>query len=138
MRLESVRVAVTLRRSTHGRCSTATQYRSGMLYKELTLLLVEDSLLDAELIVDQLERANFVVDCQRVQTESEYLSWLAESPDLILADSSLPQFDGLRALELLTQRNLNIPFILISGRIDKQFAIDVMRRGAYGYVLKNE
>ncbi|MBI5841868.1 MAG: PAS domain S-box protein [Chloroflexi bacterium] len=103
----------------------------------LRVLMLEDKLSDAELSVIELRKSGFEPDWQRVETEADYVNHLDPSLDLILADYSLPQFDGLRALQLLQQRGLDIPFILISGTIGEDIAVKAMKQGATDYLLKD-
>jgi len=103
----------------------------------LRLLIVEDSPPDAELIVHELRRSGFDLTWERVETEAGYLAQLENSPGIILADYALPQFSGLRALELLQQRGLSIPFIMVSGTIGEEAAAAVVKQGAADYVLKS-
>jgi len=114
--------------------SDNTPIQSG---SSLRVLLVEDAPSDAELVVLQLEEKGLRLDWQRVQSEPDYLAALDGLPDLILADWHLPQFDGLRALQLLQERGLDIPFIIVSGSIGEESAIDVMHQGASDYVFKD-
>ncbi len=103
----------------------------------LRVLILEDKLSDAELSVIELRKSGFAPDWQRVETESDYVNHLDSALDLILADYSLPQFDGLRALQLLQQRGLDIPFILISGTVGEDVAVEAMKQGAADYLLKD-
>lgn len=103
----------------------------------LRVLIVEDRPFDAELLATTLEGAGYRVTWSRVENESGYLSALDTAPDLILSDYSLPHFSGLRALALLQQRGLDIPFIIVSGTIDDEQAVSVMRAGADDYLLKD-
>ena len=103
----------------------------------LRLLIVEDYADDAELMVMRLEEEGFSPAWQRVETEEGYLKALEERPDLILADWKLPQFSGLRALELLKEQGLDIPFFLVSGSIGEEAAIDALHKGASDYILKD-
>ncbi|MGZ4731185.1 MAG: response regulator, partial [Terriglobales bacterium] len=103
----------------------------------LHALLVEDSADDAELMVHQLHQSGFDLTFDRVDTEADYLACLEKSPAIILADYALPQFSGLRALDLLQQRGLAIPFIVVSGTIGEEAAAAVMKQGAADYVLKS-
>ncbi len=103
----------------------------------LHALLVEDSPDDAELMLHELRQAGFDLTSNRVDTEAAYLDGLEKSPAIILADYSLPQFSGLRALELLQERGLNIPFIVVSGTIGEEAAAAVVKQGAADYVLKS-
>jgi response regulator RpfG family c-di-GMP phosphodiesterase len=106
--------------------------------KPLQVLIVEDQPDDAELMVIHLENEGFTVKWQRVQTKPDYLKALVEKPDLILADWSLPQFSGMQALELMNESGLNIPFILVSGSIGEEAAINAMHQGASDYILKDQ
>jgi starch phosphorylase len=103
----------------------------------LRVLMVEDSPADAELVVAELRRAGFDVSSKRVENESDYLEHLEDSPEIVLADYALPQFSGPRALELLQQQGLGIPFIVVSGTIGDEAAAAVMKQGASDYVLKD-
>ncbi len=103
----------------------------------LRVLIVEDTPDDAELMLLHLTAEGFQPDWTRVQTEATYLAALATSPDLILADWSLPQFSGLRALQLMRARGLDIPFVIVSGSIGEEAAIDALHQGADDYVLKD-
>src|SRR5262245_18433278 len=101
----------------------------------LTVLLVEDQHYDAELLVAELRRAGYQPQWQRVDTETAFLAHLNPMPDLIVADYTLPHFDGLRALDLLSARELDEPFILVSGSIGEEVAAAAMQRGAADYLL---
>jgi starch phosphorylase len=103
----------------------------------LHALLVEDSPDDAELMAHELRLSGFDLIWDRVDTEADYLAHLEKSPAIILADYSLPQFSGLRALELLQQRGLSIPFVVVSGTIGEEAAAAVVKQGAADYVLKS-
>lgn len=108
-----------------------------MTEKPLRVLIVEDNPTDAELVVRELKRAGFALEWRRVETEASYLARLDDKIDIVLSDYSLPQFDGLRALQLLKQRKLDIPFIIISGTIGEETAVAAMRDGADDYLLKD-
>ena len=103
----------------------------------LHALLVEDSPDDAELMAHELRQSGFDLTWDRVDSEADYLAHLEKSPAIILADYSLPQFSGLRALELLQQRGLSVPFIVVSGTIGEEAAAAVVKLGAADYVLKS-
>jgi two-component system cell cycle sensor histidine kinase/response regulator CckA len=105
--------------------------------EQLRVLLVEDSPTDAELVLRELRRAGWEPAWKRVETESDYLAQLDQGWQIILADYALPQFSGLRAVELLKQRELDIPIILVSGTIGEYTAVEAMRAGADDYVMKN-
>ena len=103
----------------------------------LKVLIAEDNPADAELVLRELRRAGFAPDWQRVETEADYLARLPAGYDLVLSDFQMPQFNGLRALELLKQSGLEIPFILVSGTIGEDTAVEAMRQGASDYLLKD-
>jgi PAS domain S-box-containing protein len=105
--------------------------------RPLRVLIVEDNVTDAELILRELRRAGFEPDANRVDTEADYLASLDSELDMILSDYSMPQFSGLRALELLKERKLEIPFILVSATIGEETAVTAMRSGAADYLLKD-
>jgi diguanylate cyclase (GGDEF)-like protein len=104
---------------------------------QLQMILVEDNVADAEIVRRHLKKTGLEFDIRRVQTESEMMQAFAEvQPSLIISDFSLPQFDGLRALELAVANSPNTPFIFVSGTIGEERAIDALRKGATDYVLK--
>ena len=105
--------------------------------KPLRVVLLEDQPADAELILHALRRAGFEINPIRVDSEPAYLSELDRAPDLILADYNLPQFDGLTALLRMKERALEIPFLLISGTIGEEVAVESIKRGADDYLLKD-
>jgi CheY-like chemotaxis protein len=86
---------------------------SRLALQPLRALLVEDSSADAELVAHELRQSGFNLTWERVDTEADYVAQLEKSPAIVLADYSLPQFSGLRALELLQQRGLGIPFVIV-------------------------
>jgi two-component system cell cycle sensor histidine kinase/response regulator CckA len=103
----------------------------------MNLLLVEDSGDDAELVLRELRHAGIDPVWTRVETEVDFLAALQQKPDIILSDYSMPRFGGLRALELLRESGLRIPFILISGAMGEDVAVEAMRGGATDYLLKD-
>ncbi len=99
--------------------------------------MVEDSDADAELVVRSLTKGGVHAAIHRVETEPALVQALREmAPDIILSDFSLPQFDGLRALDVAVAHAPETPFIFVSGTIGEERAIDALRRGAIDYVLK--
>src|SRR6267378_712366 len=105
--------------------------------KPLQILIVEDNPDDAEMLLAELRRAGFDPRWKRIETEPDFLAELNNSPDIIFSDYSMPQFNGLRAAELLQASNLEIPFILISGTVGEEVAVEAMKRGATDYLLKD-
>ncbi|MGH9615052.1 MAG: response regulator [Bryobacteraceae bacterium] len=102
------------------------------------VLLVEDSINDTFLIVRELQQAGLDVEFERVETAGYMKSALRErSWDLIICDCCLPQFDGLKALALYHQERLDIPFIMVSGKMGEDHALEMIRAGAHDYVPKD-
>lgn len=103
----------------------------------LRVLILEDRQADAELMLHELRQAGFEPDWCRVETEKDYLAHLHRGADLILSDYNLPGFDAVRALELLLEKGLDIPFLIVSGRISEEVAVECVKRGAADYLLKD-
>lgn len=103
----------------------------------LRLLLLEDSANDAELEVTLLEGAGYACEWERVETRADFLARLnAKSYDCILSDYRLPAFNGLAALRMVRDMGLITPFILVSGTLGEDDAIESLKAGATDYVLK--
>jgi len=101
------------------------------------VLLVEDSPVEAELIVHQLRKTGFSFSWERVETEAALRAALGSfRPAVILSDFSLPQFDGLAALRITRECAPDTPFIFVSGTIGEEQAIEALHRGASDYILK--
>jgi PAS domain S-box-containing protein len=105
--------------------------------RALKVLIVEDNPADAELVLRQLRRAGYAPDHVRVDTEAGFLEQLRGGFEIILSDYSMPEFSGIRALELLGQSGLTVPLIIISGTIGEEVAVNTMRLGATDYLLKD-
>ncbi|HZE92571.1 MAG TPA: response regulator [Rhizobacter sp.] len=105
----------------------------------LRVLHLEDSELDHQLTVAHLRRAGLTVDAVRVDSEAEFLQALQPNQewDVIISDYNLPGFSGLVALDLLKASARTVPFILVSGEIGEDTAVEAMRNGASDYLLKN-
>lgn len=103
----------------------------------LRLLILEDRPPDADLMVLELKGAGFDPQWKRVDTEEDYLANLDFYVDVILADYLMPQFNGLRALKLLQEQGLDIPFIIVTGGVE-EFALECLKQGAADYVLKGK
>jgi signal transduction histidine kinase len=103
----------------------------------LRVLHLEDSDLDHELALAHLARAGLQVDARRIESRGEFEAELGGDWDLILSDYNLPGFSGLQALDLLRASGRLWPFILVSGEIGEDTAVEAMRNGASDYLLKN-
>jgi signal transduction histidine kinase len=104
---------------------------------QIRLLHVEDSEPDHILALAYLERDGMVVHSRRVETREEFASALTEPWDAVLSDYYLPGFTGLEALQMLRDSGLPLPFILVSGQIGEDTAVEAMRNGASDYLLKD-
>jgi signal transduction histidine kinase len=106
--------------------------------KPLRVLLVEDSEPDAELIVHELRGAGYELTTGRVQTATELNAALDRQPwDLVLSDYTLPGFSAVGALRIVRDRLGDLPFIIVSGSVGEEQAVEVMREGAHDYVMKD-
>lgn len=106
--------------------------------QRLSVLIIEDSQPDADLNARYLRRAGYDVTSQRVENAVEMKKALEQKPwDLILSDYSMPQFDVLTALELYHTSCLDVPFIVISGAIGEEKAVEMIKAGAHDYLLKD-
>jgi PAS domain S-box-containing protein len=100
-------------------------------------LLVEDSENDAVLLLRELRRAGYEVDHERVYTAEEMKEALRSEWDVIVSDYRMPRFSAMEALGMATAWGSDAPFIVVSGRIGEDVAVEAMRGGAYDYVMKS-
>jgi len=105
--------------------------------RQLRVLHLEDSELDHRLTLAQLSRGGLEVLMLRVESEAEFLRALEQEWDAIISDYNLPGFSGLVALDLLKASGSGVPFLLLSGEIGEDAAVEAMRNGAADYLLKN-
>jgi PAS domain S-box-containing protein len=106
--------------------------------KELRILILEDVATDAELMEDELRQASLTFVSKRVATRQAFVGSLDDfKPDIILADYNLPGFDGKTALKIVGEKFPEIPFIFVSGALGEELAIELLKKGATDYVLKN-
>lgn len=105
----------------------------------LRLLLVEDSSTDAKLIVQELSRTGCTMVFERVENAGGMRAALEKGPwDVVLSDWSMPAFSASGALAILNEMGLDIPFIIVSGTIGEESAVEAMRAGARDFVLKDK
>ena len=104
-----------------------------------SILLIEDNPLDAELTRSRLEAGGLLFDFTVVDNRADFEDCLRRRRfDLILADYSLPDFDGLTALDIVRERDKRLPFIFVSGVLGEDVAVETLLRGATDYVLKQK
>ena len=105
---------------------------------KIKILHLEDQASDVEQIGRVLSKAGIECDIRPVKTRTAYVKALADfSPEIIISDHNLPAFDSLEALQLLRSSKLTIPFILVTGTVSEEFAVEAMRGGADDYLLKD-
>jgi PAS domain S-box-containing protein len=103
----------------------------------LSILLVEDSIADAQQVMQSLEESGYILQWERVETADQLHEALEKQTwDAILCDYSLPFFNAPSALQIVLSSGLDIPFIVVSGRLGEETAIEMMRAGAHDYVMK--
>ena len=106
--------------------------------EKLKVLILEDVPTDAELMIEELAEAGMTFVSKRVAAKASFVNAIADfSPDIILSDYSLPSFDGLAALKIAREKCPDVPFIFVSGALGEEMAIDLLKKGATDYVLKN-
>ena len=105
--------------------------------QKLRALIVEDSEDDTLLLARELKRAGYDLFYERVETPDAMNKSLQEQEwDIVISDYVMPHFSGLDALHVLKEKDLDLPFIIVSGAIGEDIAVEAMRAGAHDYVLK--
>ena len=103
----------------------------------LRLLIIEDSEDDALLLERELTKNGYDLSCERVDTPEAVKEALATKTwDLIISDFVMPHFSGLDALRIVKERSVDIPFIIVSGKVGEETAVEAMRAGANDYIIK--
>lgn len=106
--------------------------------RTLRILLVEDSPDDALLLMRAIRRGGYEPECTRVASAEEMAQALdQQSWDIVISDYVIPGFGGMEALTLFRDRELDIPFILISGHIGEEIAVSALKAGADDYIMKD-
>jgi signal transduction histidine kinase len=108
-----------------------------MAGRPLVALVLEDDPGDFEILEHALVQAGFRTDCRRVDREADFVAQLTPEIDVVLSDYTLPGWNALRALELYRASRLEIPFLVVSGTISEEVAVECMRQGASDYLLKD-
>jgi len=108
------------------------------MFKKIKILFVEDVNTDAELVWRELEKSKIFFSHAITDSRDDYISLLKDfEPDLIISDYSLPQFDGMTALNLRNKFSPLVPFILVTGSVNEEVAVECMKSGADDYILKD-
>ncbi len=103
----------------------------------LRTLIVEDCQADAELLVRELRQGGYDPIYEQVDTMADMDAALQQQTwDIVISDYVMPQFSGLAALKLLQERDIDLPFIVISGKIGEDIAVETMKAGAHDYIVK--
>jgi len=106
--------------------------------KELRILILEDDPADAELEEHELRKAGIAFISKRVETKETFQKEIKDfDPDIILSDYNLLSFDGLMALTIAKEKCPHVPFVLVTGVMGEEFAIEILKKGATDYVLKS-
>ena len=106
--------------------------------RPIELLMIEDVEDDAELVVLRLRQAGYEPQYERVQTAADVAAALKRRDwDMVISDYAMPSFSGLDALRIVRENDTDIPFILVSGTVGEEFAVEAMRAGANDYILKD-
>ena len=107
--------------------------------KPLRALMVEDVEQDSLLAVRALTRGGFDVTFERVDTpEAMSVALAAQTWDVIISDYDMPRFSALLALGLMKERNLDLPFIIVSGTVGEDVAVEALRAGAHDFMVKGK
>ena len=104
----------------------------------LRVLLIEDSELDAGLILRQLKQAGYETTSHRVENEPQLVEALKDPWDVIIADYRLPEFNASEALTIVQSTGIDTPFIIVSGAIGEETAVTLMKSGARDYLMKDK
>lgn len=104
----------------------------------LKILMLEDSPIDAEIILQALKREKPNAVFRLVMEKDDFLEAMENfKPDLIISDNTMPQFSATEALELFKELRVPIPFILVTGTVSEEFAASIIKAGADDYLLKD-
>src|SRR6267378_21944 len=107
--------------------------------RPLRVLILEDSENDAELLLRELRRQNYEPDYHRVDSAAALNEALDREPwSLIISDYAMPQFTAMHALDILKRRNLDLPFVIVSGTIGEETAVVAMKSGAHDFLMKGK
>ncbi|MGH9630101.1 MAG: response regulator [Bryobacteraceae bacterium] len=127
-----------MRRLTTARGESLNAHNQLKPCRPLRVLFIEDNPRDVKLLSHHLERAGFDVHADLVATAPEFMNAIhSTSYDVILADYRLPGWSGMAALEALQKEGKEIPFILVTGTVGDETAVDCIKKGAIDCILKD-
>ncbi len=106
--------------------------------KKYKILILENLTADYDLIVNHLEQSGLQFEIYHVISKKEFIESVKNQPDIILADFNLPEFNALEALSFLKEKNIRIPFILVTGTQTEDVAVECMKQGADDYIIKSD
>ncbi|MCL9806533.1 response regulator [Flavobacterium amniphilum] len=110
-----------------------------MIGRNLKILILEDTISDADLLTWELKKSDYDFVFEVVQNRETFIKALNDfKPDLILSDFSLPSFDGFNAFQIKQQEKPDIPFIIVSGAIGEEKAVELIKNGVTDYVQKDK
>jgi DNA-binding NtrC family response regulator len=110
-----------------------------IMINNLKILILEDTESDAELIQYELKKSGLIFFSEIVQTEDEYIVAIENfMPDIILSDYSLPSFSGVKAFQIKQKNHYDIPFIIVSGSVGEENAVELIKKGVTDYALKDK
>src|SRR5688572_11899754 len=106
--------------------------------QRLKILHLEDMPADAEMVERELKKANIQFERLLVSNKADFIHSLkSPSPDIILSDHSLPSFDSHEALSIVKEMGIKAPFILVTATVSEEYAVNIIKEGAYDYILKD-
>ena len=104
----------------------------------LRLLMIEDNPDDEALVLRAIRKGGFNIEHVRVENRDDLLTVLRNKDwDIVLSDYQMPEFNGLAALKIVKERSKDLPFIIVSGTIGEEVAVEAMRSGAQDYLMKD-
>jgi PAS domain S-box-containing protein len=107
--------------------------------ESLKIVLVEDNPVDADLVEFELQKAKLNYDIEKIDNRDDFIHMLVKfKPDVILSDFNLLDFDGLEALAIAKKTCIETPFILVTGNLDEETAVNCIKLGAWDYILKDK
>ncbi len=105
--------------------------------KPLKILILEDSLDDTLLLIRELKKGGYEPDYKMIETEEDMKKSLSEEDwDLILSDYYMPNFSAMKALQIISEEKIDLPFIIVSGAIGEETAVEAMKAGAQDFIMK--